>query len=342
MIRQPIVLALGQGFVTPAGQELYEKLKHIAEFHWYHSPLTGESWPSTLRKFTEKYRRPLILLVYGPQVGRVDQTLLDSLVPGLRLVASAGAGFDNVDVDYCTENLIWVSNTPDSVTDSTANCAVWLALTCVRNFISSYESAKVGAWRDDMRPGARDPSGLNMGVVGLGRIGSSVARKSKAFGMNIFYHARHRASDKIERDSGEAQYVASLKDLVSQCDIVSVHVPLSDATVHLFDAKVFDQFKSGSVFINTARGKVHDEHALIEALRRGKVGMAGLDVFEDEPNISDAFLKFGDLSDRVITTPHIGAATKQARRKMELELLENIRGVLEHDKPRNPVNKPRD
>lgn len=341
MIREPHVLALGHGFSTPGGQELYDSLKALVEFHWYHAPLKGETWKSTLRIFTEKYGHPLILLSYGVNLGPIDKDLLEALVPGLRLICSSGAGFDNVDVVYCTKHGIWVSNTPNSVSDSTANCAIWLILTGLRKFLAATESAQSGAFRSSLGPGPMsDPSGLTLGIVGLGRIGSLVAKRLAGFGMNVVYYSRHRAAKHIEVDSGNARYIANLGDLVSRCDVVSVHVPLSSATTHLFDASLFAKFKKGSMFVNTARGRIHDESALIEALKHGPLATAGLDVFEHEPSVSLEFLKGGDLADRVVITPHIGAFTEQAKRKMEIELLENVQGLVEEDRPKYPVNEP--
>lgn len=338
MQRKPIVLALGNGFVTDEGKKLYEHLKSLADLHWYHSPLKDETWPSTLARFVKEQGAPRVLLLYGASVGRVGSDLLSSLVPGLRLVASQGAGYDNVDLEYCTKNKIWVANTPDSVTDSTANCAVWFILSILRDFTLALETAKSGSYREGLGL-SRDPSGLKLGIVGLGRIGANVARKMNALGMEIFYHSRHRASKDMEKEGGNATYVTDLKELVSTCDVISVHVPLSAGTEHLFDAAVFAEFKGG-IFVNTARGKIHDETALISALENGSVSKAGLDVFEDEPNIPEQFTKYGSLADKVVTTPHIGAFTKQAQVQWEIEMLENVIGVIEHDKPKHPVNDP--
>lgn len=339
MLLRPIVLALGTGFTSSEGRALYDELKGTAEFHWYHDPLKGETWSSTFKIFVEKYGRPRVLLLFGGSVGHVDESFLSPLLPGLKLVASSGAGYDNIDVDYCSQNGIYVSNTPTSVTEATANCAVWLILSCLRNFIAFAESAKIGEWKGDL-PASRDPDGLTLGIVGLGRIGANVAKKMAAFNMKILYTARHRASREIEEAAGGAKFVMTLEDLVSKSDVVSVHVPLSDATHHLIGEDVFSKFKSGGIFVNTARGKIHDERALIRGLQEGRLSMAGLDVFESEPTISDEFTKYGSLADRVVTTPHIGAYTVQTRTKLELELLENVREFLKNDVPKNPVNDP--
>lgn len=341
MIQKPLVLALGQGFSTPGGQELYGKVKSIAEFHWFHKPLKDETWISTLRIFAKRHGLPLVLLTYGVNVGQIDKYLLAALVPGLRLICSSSAGYDNVDVKYCDEHDIWVSNTPNSVSDSTANCAIWLILSALRKFLAASDSARSGAFRSALGTGSMvDPDRLILGVVGLGRIGSLVAKRLATFGMHILYHSRHRADSTTEKDSGGAHYVESLTELVSRSDVVSVHVPLSSGTTYLFDAAMFAKFKKGSIFVNTARGRIHDEQALIEALRSGPLAFAALDVFEDEPTISPEILQSGDLASSVVITPHIGAFTEQAKKKMEIELLDNIKSFLENDRPKYPVNTP--
>lgn len=336
MIKKPLVLALGRGFSTGEGLDLYNHLKHLVDFHWFETPLDDD----TRSKFLKSHGQPLILLLYGASIAHVSDDFLAPYLPGLRLLCSSGAGFDNIDIAYCTKNRIWVSNTPNSVTDSTANCAVWLILTGLRKFNRAMESATSGSWREAMSGPFLDPVDLTIGIVGLGRIGSSVARKMAVFGMRIVYTSRHRVSEEIERESGNARYISDLGDLVSQCDVVSVHVPLNASTTHLFNAKIFKKFKRSGMFVNTARGRIHDEHALIEALNQKMVGFAALDVFEGEPTISPEFLRGGSLADRVVVTPHIGALSEQAKKKMEIELLENIKGLIEDDQPKYPVNEP--
>lgn len=340
MQSKPLVLALGGGSEFRGDRDDYHHLKSIANVMWIHD--SQGSWPTTLAKFVRDNGHPLSLLIYGARgIEKVDETLLAPLVPHLRHVANQGAGYDNVDVAYCTSRGIWVSNTPDSVTDATANCAVWLILSSLRDFCVADRSAKAGDYRGDISMRSlRDPKGLKLGVVGLGRIGGSVAKKMSVFGMQTYYHSRHRAGKKEEELAGGARYVEDLHALLGMCDVISVHVPLSTSTKHLFDAKAFKAMKEHSIFINTARGSIHDEAALVEALQSGHLARAGLDVFENEPEISKEFCRGGKLVDRVVTTPHIGAFTIQTHDAIQTELLANVIAVLENDRPQNPVNDP--
>ena len=339
MHKRPLVLALGGGQEFSDNQKDYSHLKDIATVKWIHK---SNDWASSIENFVKEEGHPLCVLLYGAQIKSIGEEPLSSLLPDLRLLASQGAGYDNIDIDWCTRNGIWVSNTPNSVTDATANSAVWLTLSALRELCVSYDAAKDGQWRGEIKmTECRDPMGLKFGVVGLGRIGSLVAKRMRCFGVEVYYHSRHRADEETEREAGDASYMEKFEDLLKLCDVVSVHVPLSSGTKHLFNAEAFKAMKKDSIFINTARGAIHDEQALIAALDAGHLRGAGLDVFEREPIISPEFLRDGRLSKRVVTTGHIGAFTIQTHTHMQKEILRNVIAVLETDRPKNPVNEPK-
>lgn len=258
--------------------------------------------------------------------GRFDAELVAQLPSSVKFISHNGAGYDQVDVAACLKRGIQVSNTPNVVNAATANTALLLLLAALRRARIPQAAVLEGKWSQPgfSLPLGRDPAGLTLGIVGLGGIGAAVAKRAAAFDMKVQYHNRKPASDLLKAAGTELTYISTLAELLATSDVVSVHVPLSDATRHFIGAAEFAQMKPGVVFINTARGPVVDEAALVEALESGQVWSAGLDVFENEPNVHPGLLK----SEHTVMLPHIGTATKETRRAMEVLMLENVESGL--------------
>jgi lactate dehydrogenase-like 2-hydroxyacid dehydrogenase len=264
-----------------------------------------------------------------------DQDLLGALAPDCQIMASASAGYNEFDVAWMTAAGIWFCNTVDAVSEATADMALFLILAAVRNTSVAEKQARAGEWKKGLTP-SRDPVGKVLGIVGLGAIGKYVALKARAFNMRVLYFQRRRLSEG-EEGKYAATYCGSLKELLEKSDVVSLHTPLNAQTEGLIGREQFEWMKEGSFLVNTARGAVVDEQAMIEALESGKLARAGLDVYPDEPNISEALRK----SDKVVLQPHMGGLTESAFAKSQLECLENIRAYFEKGTPNSPVNHPK-
>ncbi len=265
---------------------------------------------------------------------RVDAEVLDAAGGGLTVVANHAVGVDNVDVAACSRRGVLVTNTPDVLTETTADLAFALLLACARRVAEADRFVRSGTpwiWGPEFMLG-HDLWGRVLGIVGLGRIGQAVARRAAGFGMTVVYHNPKPAPPERERALG-VRY-RPFDDLLAEADFVSVHAPLSQATWHLFGAEQFRRMKSGAVLVNTARGPLVDEAALAAALRRGELFAAGLDVFEREPEVEVALL---DL-DNVTLLPHLGSATVQTRTAMGMLAVANLVAALEGRRPPNLVN----
>jgi glyoxylate reductase len=249
----------------------------------------------------------------------------------LKLIASYGVGVNQIDRAAAAARGIVVTNTPNVLTDATADLAMALLLALSRRIIEGdriVRAGKFAGWAPDLLLG-HDLKGKVCGIVGPGRIGRAVARRAKAFGMTVFATGR---SPRDEADPDDPPRV-SLDDLLRRADVVSLHVPLTEETRHLFGAETLAKMKPGSYLINTSRGPVVDEAALARALETGPLGGAGLDVYENEPGITPALLD----SDRVVLMPHAGSATVETRREMARMVVEDVRRVLTGEKPLRPV-----
>lgn len=232
-----------------------------------------------------------------------------------------------------TENNIWFCNTVNAVSEATADMAMFLILAVLRNTTVAERQARDGSWKANIVP-CRDPTGLTLGIIGAGAIGKHLARKaSLGFNMKVVYHNRKQLSAEDEAKYG-LTYYAKMEDLFAVSDVVSVSCPLNAETTNLISGPQFAAMKDGAFFVNTSRGPVVDETAMIEALESGKVIRAGLDVFHNEPNIKDYF----KTSDKVVLQPHMGGLTDIAFQKSERECFENIRSLFKTGRPVAPVN----
>ncbi len=260
-------------------------------------------------------------------------TVIDQL-EGVRVLANVAVGYDNIDVPAATRKGILVTNTPDVLTDTTADLAFALLLAAARRIVEGHHYVHSGKWRRwavDLMVG-HDVHHRTLGIFGLGRIGRAVARRARGFSMRIFYHDTVRASESVERDL-EAEYV-SRDRLLEESDFISLHVPLSDSTRKLIGAAELRKMKRTAILVNTTRGPVVDEAALAEALAEGIIAGAGLDVFEREPEVHPALLKL----DNAVLLPHIGSASIETRLKMCMMAAENAVAALQGRRPPNLLN----
>jgi glyoxylate reductase len=262
---------------------------------------------------------------------RVDAAVLDA-APRLRIVANFAVGFDNIDVAAATARGVCVSNTPDVLTEATADLAFALALAAARRLGEGERMVRAGrwtGWAPDQLLGV-DVWGQTLGLVGLGRIGLAMARRGRGFGMDILYASPREAPGAAEVG---AQRVP-LDTLFEHADFVSLHCPLTAETRGLVDARRIARMKRSAVLVNTARGALVDEAALADALRRGAIAGAGLDVYVHEPAIDPALLD----EERVVLAPHIGSATTRARTRMGELCASAVRAVLSGEAPPNLVD----
>ncbi|KAF4984789.1 hypothetical protein FZEAL_80 [Fusarium zealandicum] len=262
-----------------------------------------------------------------------DEELFKPLTPQCRIIASASAGYDDFDVEWMTRHNIWLCNSIDAVAEATADMSFFLTLAVIRDTYRAERCARDGTWKEPVVP-SRDPSGMTLGIIGMGTIGKHLAKRAAVFNMRIKYYNRRQLSAQDEARFS-ATYCPSLHELLSQSDVVSVNCPLSRDTTNLISTQEFAAMRDGAFIVNTARGPVIDEPALIEALESGKITRAGLDVFWDEPNINDYFRK----SDKVIVQPHVAGLTDLAFQKGEREAFENIKALFKTGKPISPVNE---
>ena len=255
-----------------------------------------------------------------------------ALLPKLRLVANCAVGVDNVDLAACAARGVGVTNTPDVLTDATADLTMALLLAVTRRMKEGEALLREGAWtgwdpRQLLGTGLR---GLTLGLVGAGRIGQAVGRRARAFGMGLRYTARQpRAA--FEADTGAVR--VSLDDLLAGSDVVSLHVPSTGETRGLIGRAALARMKPGAFLINTARGDVVDEQALIDALESGHLGGVGLDVFAREPQVPPPLVRHP----RAVVLPHLGSATVQTRRAMAGLAVKNVAALLEGKRVLTPV-----
>jgi glyoxylate reductase len=265
---------------------------------------------------------------------KIDAEVFDA-APKLKMIAQLAVGFDNVDVQEATKRGIYVSNTPEVLTDTTADFAWTLLMALARRVVEADKYVRMGKWKVGWHPAmlqGRDVYGATMGIVGAGRIGYAVAKRATGFSMKIlFYDVIPRPE--MEKDFGAKK--VDLNELLKQSDFVSVHVPLMKETHHLINAEKLRLMKKTAYLINNSRGPVVDEKALYEALNAGRIAGAGLDVFEQEPtSLANPLLKL----DNVVVAPHISSASYETRSKMAEMVADNLIAFFEGKKPPNLIN----
>lgn len=264
----------------------------------------------------------------------MDGEVFDQAGKQLRVVANMAVGYNNIDVEAATSRNIVVSNTPDVLTETTADLTWALILATCRRLTESehfLRSGKWSSWSPTFMLGV-DVYGKTLGIYGLGRIGKAVARRAAAFNMKVLYHSRTPLTSTEEQELG-LTYV-DFSTLLAESDIVSPHCPLTDETHHVFNAEAFRAMKSTAVFVNTTRGPVVDEGALAEALAQKTIFAAGLDVFEEEPKVHPGLLAL----ENIVLLPHIGSSTLETRAAMANLAADNILAVLQGKEPLTAVN----
>jgi glyoxylate reductase len=263
---------------------------------------------------------------------RIDAGTLE-LFPNLKLVANYGVGYDDIDVAACAARGVVVTNTPDVLDAATADLAMALILATRRRVVEGDAFVRTGKWGTEWVAGAlmaQEVSGSTLGIVGLGRIGRAVARRARGFDLRLLYTQRTRLAEKEERELGVE--FRDLDDLLGEADIVTLHLPLTPETERLIDARRLGLLRDGACLVNTARGAIVDEPALVEALTTGRI-RAGLDVFAHEPEVPAELRALPN----VVLTPHVGSATNETREAMTRVLVDNLQAAAAGKPVPNPV-----
>ncbi|KAL3444739.1 D-isomer specific 2-hydroxyacid dehydrogenase [Aspergillus insuetus] len=313
----PAALLIGD--ITHARKE-WEELSSILTLKEFPSG-TREEFISNLKDgkyddVTVIYRSNTSTKFTGP----FDKELIPLLPKSLKYICHNGAGYDNIDIPLCSERDISVSSTPVAVNNATADVGIFLMIGALRQAYVPLTAIREGKWHGQTTLG-HDPKGKVLGILGMGGIGREMANRARAFGMTIQYHNRSRLSPELE---GGAKYV-SFDDLLATSDVLSLNLALNPSTRHIIGEKEFQKMKDGVVIVNTARGALIDEKALVAALESGKVMSAGLDVYEQEPIVELGLLN----NPRVMLLPHIGTMTYETQKEMEILVLDNLRSAVE-------------
>ncbi|KAI6794095.1 glyoxylate reductase [Hortaea werneckii] len=326
---KPKVLLLGK---IDHATQTWENLSDIAELIQPQSTnradFIAECKSGGLDGVAACYRTFASASITGPW----DEELIAALPRSLLWCSHNGAGYDQIDVAACSarDPPLRVANVPVVPDDATADTAVFLILGALRGFNTSLFAAREGKWRGQPPPPlGHDPQGKTLGILGMGGIGRNMMRKCEAFGMKAIYHNRKKLSEEM---AGGAEYVG-FEELLARSDVLSLNLPLNKNTRHIISTPEFTKMKRGIVIINTARGAVMDESALVSALESGQVASAGLDVYEEEPKIHEGLLK----NPHVMLLPHMGTWSQETQEEMEKWCIGNIRAGLETGKLKSPV-----
>lgn len=329
MSAKPTVLRLGK---VAYANDAWTKLSKVANVVTIPDSTTREDFLKSLKDpKSDIYKTNIITRTFASvkQTGRFDEEIAQSLPKSVVAVCHLGAGYDQIDTQYFKDRKIQVTNVPEKVNDATADTHVFLLLGALRNFEYGHRNLVAGKWPSvgaaGGAPVGNDPEGKVVGVLGMGGIGRTVVKRLQPFGFSKFiYHNRRRVDPELENG---CEYV-SFDELLAQSDIISVNIPLNKNTRHILDAQAFKKMKDGVVIVNTARGAVIDEAAMIEALKSGKVRSAGLDVFEEEPKVPQELL---DMP-QVIGLPHMGTNSYETIKHMEEFIVENVEAVIKTGK----------
>ena len=254
---------------------------------------------------------------------KLDKNFFESLTGRLKVIGHVGVGYDNINTQSAKEKNIKVSNTPNVLNDAVAEITILLILASSRRIGEAYNLVKTNTWKDH-RPDitklmvGNEITGKTLGIIGMGRIGQIVADRARAFNMKIIYFNRNKLSKDLEKD---AAYYSDLKSMIPNCDYVSLHTPATPETKNIINSETLKLFPKHSVFINTSRGSTVDDDALIDALKNKKIYGAGLDVFNNEPNLDKRYLEL----DNCFVLPHVGSATHETRLAMSMLAVNNLK-----------------
>jgi len=263
---------------------------------------------------------------------KIDKTVIDR-AERLKVISNYAVGYNNIDLEYATKKGIYVTNTPDVLTEATADLTWALMLAVARRVVEGDKVVRSGnfkGWAPDLLLG-NEVYGKTLGIIGLGQIGSAVAKRAKGFGMRVIYWSREKKI--ILEQQLNLEYM-SLPELLKKADFVSVNVALTPATRHLLGQKEFSLMKKNAIIVNTARGPIIDEEALVEALKSGTIKAAGLDVYEKEPEVHP---KLREL-DNIVLAPHVGSGTEQTRAKMAQMVVDDVLMALNGQRPHHAIN----
>lgn len=311
------------GKLPAVAEKLLKKHKLDVQVHDSDKPISkskllklGKDTDAILSLLTDKFNAEVI--------NRLDRC---------KIISNYAVGFNNINIKAAKKKNIVVTNTPDILTDATADLALALLLACARRIVESdnfTRKNKFEGWKPQLMLGV-ELRGKTLGIIGAGRIGQATARRAKAFGLKIVYSNRSR---KVEFEDETGARKLPVSQLLRKSHIVSLHIPLTEKTFHLLDTRKLDLLRSDAILINTARGEVVDEKHLIGMLKTGKIFSAGFDVYENEPEINKELYKLKN----VVLLPHIGSATVETRNKMAELAAQNIINVLNGKEPVTPVN----
>ncbi|GAB4372541.1 MAG: D-glycerate dehydrogenase [Kiloniellaceae bacterium] len=294
--------------------------------------LNIEDKPMTQAQLIEAVKEAEVLV---PTVtDRIDSAVLSQAGPQLKLIASFGTGVDHIDLKTARQRGITVTNTPGVLTEDTADMTMALILAVPRRLAEGERLVRAGEWQGWAPTGmlGHRVNGKRLGIIGMGRIGSAVARRAKGFGMSIHYHNRRRVHPSVEEEL-EATYWESLDQMLSRMDIISINCPHTPATFHLLSARRLKLLREEAYIVNTSRGEVVDENALTRALEAGEIAGAGLDVFEHEPAVNPKLLRL----DNVVLLPHMGSATIEGRLAMGEKVIISIKTFVDGHTPPDRV-----
>jgi len=298
----------------------------------FDSHLNIEDKPMSQAQLIEAAKEAEILV---PTVtDRIDAAVLSQAGPQLKLIASFGTGVDHIDLKTARQRGITVTNTPGVLTEDTADMTMALILAVPRRLAEGERLVRAGEWQGWAPTGmlGHRVNGKRLGIIGMGRIGSAVARRARGFGMSIHYHNRRRVHPSVEEEL-EATYWESLDQMLSRMDIVSVNCPHTPATFHLLSARRLKLLREEAYIVNTSRGEVLDENALTRALEAGEIAGAGLDVFEHEPAVNPKLIRL----DNVVLLPHLGSATIEGRIAMGEKVIISIKTFVDGHTPPDRV-----
>ncbi|CCK70713.1 glyoxylate reductase KNAG_0F00440 [Huiozyma naganishii CBS 8797] len=326
---KPIVLRLGDVLFA---QKVWDQFEEVAEVVTIDETVSREEFFKLLKdpKCKASQAKVITHTVQSlPNVGKWDKEVADHLPDSVIAVCHNGAGYDQIEVEHFNKRHIQVSNTPKLVNHATADTHTFLVLGALRNYSYGYRNFMAGKWpelgEDAGGPFGHDPEGKVVGILGFGNIGHSIAKRLRPhlFSKIIYYNRKRLPAE--EEDGCEW---VPLDELLATADVISVSLPLNPATRHFVNAETFKKMKDGVVIVNTARGAVIDERALVDALKSGKVRSAGLDVFEYEPQVTKELMEMP----QVLGLPHMGTHTIESRQNMEEFVIANARSAAEKGK----------
>ncbi len=298
----------------------------------FRTRLNLDDTPMTQAQLIEAVKEAEVLV---PTVtDRIDAAVLSHAGPQLRLIASFGTGVDHIDLKTARQRGITVTNTPGVLTEDTADMTMALILSVSRRLTEGERLVRAGGWSGWSPTSMLGHRiwGKRLGIIGMGRIGSAVARRAKGFGLSVHYHNRRRVHEDVEAEL-EATYWESLDQMLARMDVISINCPHTPATYHLLSARRLKLLQPHSIIVNTSRGEVVDENALARLVGAGEIAGAGLDVFEHEPAINPKLLKL----DNVVLLPHMGSATIEGRMAMGEKVIINIKTFVDGHTPPDRV-----